>query len=195
MALTPRVAFSCSLVSCLVLQVIFEVIDKDIATSQVSGVVAFQLGLRDGDATARALAAWSAHDTTLAGFALGLDFLYMALYSMTLSTAISWLSRTDSDLLRSLCVALPYTAAAFDAAENMGTLRVLLGNGSAVVRSATYACVITKFVFLGLSLLYIMIALVVAGVWGFAKPSGSQGSDSEVNALYEAPCMAGMPCC
>jgi hypothetical protein len=109
------------------------------------------------------IAQWTPADKIRAGFSLGLDFLYLVVYSTTISLACIWASnllKSSSLLLASVGIYLAWgqwLAALFDAVENIALVRILLGSPTKTLSKVARTCAITKFTLVLLGLVYAAI--------------------------------------
>ena len=110
--------------------------------------------------------AWSPIDRIHAGFSLGIDYLFMPLYSTTIALALVWAaSKLRAGPLRSIGLWLAWglwLAALFDATENVA-LAVILFNLSAIDPWPQLAaiCATIKFGLIAIGLIYLGAALVL----------------------------------
>lgn len=111
---------------------------------------------------------WRETDKMWAAFSLGLDFLYMVVYSTTISLACIWVANLPGirELpLASVGILLAWTqwlAALLDAVENTTLVRILFGDGINVLPQIAKWCAISKFGFIVLGLLYVGIGGVIS---------------------------------
>lgn len=109
------------------------------------------------------LQAWNETDRIRAGFSLGIDFLYMPLYSTTIALACvlaaSVLANKGWRLSGMLLAWGLWLAALSDAIENLALIIILLGNNVAPWPQLARLCATLKFGLILAGLLY-----VIAGV-------------------------------
>jgi len=111
--------------------------------------------------------AWSETDRIRAGFSLGIDYLYMPVYSTTIALACvlaAWVLKSKA--WRSIGLLLAWglwAAAIFDAIENVALLTILLGNNVAPWPQIAQICATIKFALILAGLLY-AVAGVIAKV-------------------------------
>ncbi len=113
------------------------------------------------------IASWDQAAQLHAGFSLGLDYLYMPLYAITI--ALACVQAAGSSLrsprpIWALGILLAWAlglAALLDAVENIALFQLLLGSTSTAWPAVAKACATVKFAFVIAGLLY-------AGVGGVA---------------------------
>jgi hypothetical protein len=107
--------------------------------------------------------AWSETDRIRAGFSLGIDYLYMPVYSTTIALAcVLAASVLKGKAWRSIGVLLAWglwVAALSDAIENMALFTELLGNNVAPWPSIAQICATIKFGLILAGLLYTIIGV------------------------------------
>lgn len=134
--------------------------------SSPNGIVSFEVA---GDvATAgRMLAAWDERARIHAGFSLGLDFLYLVVYSTTLAFACVWAGtvfRGRGSRLAELAAPLAWAqwlAALSDASENTALLLILRGAVVEPWPAIARWCATTKFAFIIAGLFYALAGAAV----------------------------------
>jgi|SRR5919199_930174 hypothetical protein len=128
------------------------------------GIVQFELNAREviGFATEQsAIASWNETDKSWAAFSLGLDFLYLVVYSTTISLACVWTAnvlQTRALPLASVGTWLAWgqwLAALLDVVENLALVSILFGYGTDFSPQISKWCAITKFGLIALGLLYV----------------------------------------
>lgn len=112
------------------------------------------------------VSAWSASGQLLrASFNLGLDYLYMPVYSTTIALACVWAALVISNRgWRGLGMLLAWglwLAAVFDATENYALITMLFGTVADPYPQIAAVCAVCKFGLIVLGLLYSAIAAVV----------------------------------
>ena len=109
--------------------------------------------------------AWSETDRIRAGFSLGIDYLYMPVYSMTIALACVLAAFVlKSKTWRSIGLLLAWglwAAAIFDATENVALFTELLGNNVAPYPQIAQLCATIKFGLILAGLLYAAVGLVM----------------------------------
>jgi hypothetical protein len=140
-----------------------------------TGIVSYELA-GDVPAAQAMLDSWDDVAKIYAGFNLGLDYLFMVLYSTTIAMAILWLA--DSLKLQGWALSLAawlawgqWLGAALDAVENGALFFMLVGEAAAPWPQVAYWSAAVKFALLGLGLLYVLAAL--AARWLPQRPEQS----------------------
>jgi hypothetical protein len=109
--------------------------------------------------------AWNETDRIRAGFSLGIDYLYMPVYSTTIALACVLAAGVlKSKPWRSIGFLLAWglwAAAIFDATENVALFTELLGNNVAPWPQIAQLCATIKFGLILAGLLYVVIGLLV----------------------------------
>jgi hypothetical protein len=109
--------------------------------------------------------AWSETDRIRAGFSLGIDYLYMPVYSTTIALACVLaafvLKRTAWRSIGLLLAWGLWAAAIFDAVENVALLTILLGNNVAPWPQVAQICATIKFGLILAGLLYAAMGLAL----------------------------------
>jgi hypothetical protein len=147
------------LIATLALTFVFRFIGPDKPT-----IVDFELAGSVPNAQA-IIDAWSETDRIRAGFSLGIDYLYMPVYSTTIALAcVLAASVLKSKAWRSIGVLLAWglwAAAIFDAIENVALFTELLGNNVAPYPQIAQMCAMIKFGLILAGLLYAGVGLVM----------------------------------
>jgi len=136
-----------------------------------AGIVSYELA-GSAAVSQRILASWDARIRAYAGLNLGLDYLFIVSYVGAIGMGCSLLAvriRQRARVLAWTGIVLAWgqlLAGALDALENVALLRLLVRAGTADGLSAwpavARACAIPKFLIVVLSLLYLLVAGVVA---------------------------------
>jgi hypothetical protein len=146
------------LIATLVLTFLFRFIGPDKPT-----IVDFELAGSAPNAQA-IIDAWSETDRIRAGFSLGIDYLYMPVYSTTIALAcVLAASVLKSKAWRSIGMLLAWglwAAAIFDAIENVALFTELLGNNVAPYPQIAQICATTKFGLILAGLLYAVVGVI-----------------------------------
>jgi hypothetical protein len=132
-----------------------------------SGIVFYEFA---GDVTtaAQIIDSWDSSARIAAGFNLGLDYLYLLLYSTTIAMALLWLSDGLAiGWLATLAITvawLQWLAAGLDAVENYGLFRMLVDVPVDPWPQVAWWCAAVKFalVIIGL-VLVLVLATIRAG--------------------------------
>lgn len=110
---------------------------------------------------------WDVEDKSWAAFSLGLDFLYLVVYSTTISLACIWVAKVfpvRGLLLASVGIGLAWgqwLAALLDVVENIALISILFDFGMNVSPQVAKWCAIPKFGLITLGLLYVGLGAVV----------------------------------
>jgi hypothetical protein len=117
------------------------------------------------DRTAEIINAWDMQDRMRAGFNLGLDYLYMPVYSTLIALACVWgAGLLASRQWRTTGLLLGWglwAAALFDAVENAMLTVVLFDTVSAPYPQIAQVCAVLKFGLILLGLAFVVVAAVV----------------------------------
>lgn len=129
-----------------------------------SGIISYEFAGDLAGASA-IIDSWDPVARVNAGFNLGLDFLYLFLYSTTIAMALLWL--TEGLPWRWLAVALAWgqwLAALLDAGENYALLIMLVHGPADPWPQLAWWCAAVKFSLVFAGLLLVLIAAIVQGV-------------------------------
>lgn len=144
----------------LALTAALQIVGRPLQTAAApQGIVSFELAGTLPAAQAM-IASWDSTAQLHAAFSLGLDYLYMPLYAVTL--ALACVQAAGSALRKprlawALGLALAWSlglAALLDAVENAALWQLLLGSIFAAWPAVAKACAIVKFAFVIAGLLY-----------------------------------------
>lgn len=154
------------IVATLALTAVLQAVGRPLQTAAAPlGIVSFELAGTTAAAQAM-LASWDANAQLHAAFSLGLDYLYMPLYAVTIALACV---RTAATSLRSpqavavLGALLAWglgLAALLDAVENAVLWQVLQGEAAAAWPVTARWCAIVKFVLVGAGVFYAGVGAV-----------------------------------
>lgn len=127
----------------------------------LSGIVSFELA-KTKDASVRILDSWGPQEKINAGLSLGLDFLFLILYSSFIALLIFNINNRlwkDQPLYKvgRLLIAAVFLAALFDAIENLALIQLLLGDIRQIWSSLAYYFAAAKFIILILCILYLLL--------------------------------------
>lgn len=106
---------------------------------------------------------WSTEQQLRAAFSLGLDFLYLPLYSTTIALACLWATegRPESWQAAGRWFAWgAWGAAVFDAVENLALYRLLLGPATDAAALLSSLCATAKFTLIALGIGFAIAALL-----------------------------------
>jgi len=158
-------------------------LDAAVKTDFVSGQVDFALAVGSVEKTQAIVASWSLQQKLLMAFGLGIDYLFMPVYSTCLACAC--IAVAECGFLPTLGLTLAWSqwlAALFDAQENFGLMQILLSDGNeAVIQrvgSLGLFCTNAKFFILVLGLLY-------ATLGGFATKCCRAADQSGDKVFYD----------
>jgi hypothetical protein len=126
-----------------------------------NGIVSFELA-GSAERAGRILASWNEDARVRAAFGLGLDFLFLVLYSTTIAWACLWAAKQlrGAGPLAALGVPLAWgqwCAALLDAVENVALWALLVGPVTAPWPRLAQVCAIPKFALVFAGLLYAAI--------------------------------------
>lgn len=151
----------------LMVMAVFRIIDRPLQTSAApSGIVSFELAGTLAAAQAM-IASWDQQAQLLAAFSLGLDYLFMPLYSTAIALACVVAAGgplRSRRLLAGLGLLLAWglwLAALLDAVENYALLQVLLGSEILAWPAIARWCASLKFLLILAGLAYALIGGVV----------------------------------
>lgn len=99
-----------------------------------------------------------------AAFGLGMDYLFMPVYALTLAFGSLLAARRHKGILQSLGAVAGYAAfaaALFDAVENYALLQVLLGDIQSSYPAIAAFCAIIKFGLIAFVILFVLVAWVL----------------------------------
>ena len=110
------------------------------------------------------LDSWSAPVRVRVGLNLGLDFLFLALYSTTIACVCAWIAGALPAAAAALGIALAWgqwLAALLDTVENIALLNILLNAPASPWPQIARLCAVFKFALVFLGLLYALMG----GIW------------------------------
>ncbi len=141
----------------LILFAIFRVLDTPLRTPAApNGIVSFEFAWSPG-ASVEMVHSWSEYARLLAAFGLGLDYLFMPVYALTLSLGILLAASRHTGRFARLGAWMGWAALIaplFDAVENYGLLHSLLSQLFSLWPFVASVCASVKFALLLLGLLY-----------------------------------------
>lgn len=126
-----------------------------------SGIVSFELA-KDLETSIAILNSWDTIAKTSAGMSMGLDFLFLIVYSLFISLLIHKLNKklwlnSKIYILGNVVIWSVLLAACFDVIENIALIKLLLGDLQQQWSSIAYYFAIIKFTLLAVGLLFILI--------------------------------------
>lgn len=155
--------FFALLAGTLILFAVFRVLDAPLRTSAApNGIVSFELAGTSAAAQTM-IDSWDARARLCAAFGLGLDYLFMPVYALTLSLGILLAAGRHAGMFARLGTAVGWgalVAALFDAVENFSLWQFMLGNFQVPWPSLAAFCATVKFTLLLLGLAYALIGWV-----------------------------------
>ena len=156
--------------SLLVLLVLYLVGQPLVTPAAPYGIVSFELA-RDAAQAQAILDSWDRVAQLQAAFSLGLDYLFIPLYAITLTLTCLWAARFRRERRRLppllVMIGLPGTllawaqslAAGLDVIENMALARMLFGAVAAPWPQITSICAAAKFSLVAAGIVYSLLAL------------------------------------
>jgi hypothetical protein len=134
-----------------------------------SGIISFELA-GDVETSSAIIDSWDPVSRVIASFSLGLDYLFLILYSSTIAMGCIWamnafLSRSTFLLSTGILLAWgQWLAALFDGVENAALLKILLDEIQAPWPQVAQICAVLKFSLIALGLIYIVIGALIKSV-------------------------------
>jgi len=126
-----------------------------------NGIISFELA-KKLERSQEILDSWSPLAKIFAGLNLGLDFLFLLIYSLFISILIHklnkrlWVGKSFFRIGEVLIWSM-FLAAIFDAVENVCLIKLLIGNLKQYWVSIAYYFAVIKLILIGISILYIFI--------------------------------------
>jgi hypothetical protein len=139
---------------------IFRVLDEPLLPK---GIVSFELAGTPEQAN-EMVSSWSSEDKLYAAFGLGIDYLFMPLYSFALAFATLLAAGRHSGWIKSLGAVAgwgAFAAVLFDGVENFALFQVLLGAIYSPYPEIAAICATIKFGLLILGLMYAVVAALL----------------------------------
>jgi len=139
--------------------------DKPLVTETApNGIISFELA-KNIDQSIAIISSWDLNAKVNAGLSLGIDFLFLVIYSIFFATAcyliaqkyvnrINWMYKTGILLAK-----LQFIAALFDTIENIALIKLLLGSNNNIFPIIAYYFASMKFAIIGIGIIYIIIGL------------------------------------
>lgn len=125
------------------------------------GIISFEFA-GDMDSAQAILASWRHELRVYAGLNLGVDYLFMIAYGVTIGlgcvlVAQKWQDKQSKFVMMGVLLAWgSIGAAVFDAFENLALIQILLGSLNEVLPVVAKLCAGTKFFLVGAGLLYLL---------------------------------------
>ena len=145
------------------------------------GIVSFELA-GDLDTARGMLASWQEPGRLRAALSLGLDFVFLVAYSISIALGCVVVARrlaASSAFGAALGPPLAYAqfgAAGLDALENLALIRLLLGSEQALWAPLAFACAVPKFAIVAAGLLYVASGFAVSAVANARRRGRASGS-------------------
>ena len=142
--------------------------DKSLITETVpSGIISFELA-KTFEQSHAMLSSWDLNAKINAGLSLGIDFLFLIVYSIFFATACylvsqkyinknNWIYKTGILLAK-----LQFIAALFDTIENIALIKLLLGSNNSIFPIIAYYFASIKFMIIAIGIIYIIIGLLTS---------------------------------
>jgi hypothetical protein len=162
----------------IVLTVVLQAVDAPLKTPAApQGIVSYELAGTTAAAQA-ILDSWDAGARSHAGFSLGLDYLYMPAYALTIGLACAWAARLLGDrrrwlgsLGRTLAFGLGL-AALLDATENYALTTMLFSGVADPWPAVARWCATGKFALILVGLVFALVGFMLWFVtWRPRKPT------------------------
>jgi hypothetical protein len=160
--MNSKTIFFISLLLTLMLMVALGRIDQPLQTAAApQGIISFELA-GDLASTKRILAEWGQTEKIWAGLSLGLDYLFLCCYPLTLALAIFF---TSTRLVMNwpkiaffgrIIAYAQFVALGLDALENFALIQLLLGSQRPLWPSLAQSCAVAKFAFVIIGLMFIL---------------------------------------
>jgi hypothetical protein len=134
-----------------------------------AGIISFEFAGSVGKAGCM-MASWGADGRVVAAFSLGLDYLFLVAYSVAISlgcvlvAGAAFNNSGTGAWLGVIFAWAQFAAAALDAVENYGLMRVVLGSHVELWPALARACAIPKFAFVLVGILYVIVGLVLLAI-------------------------------
>ena len=132
-----------------------------------NGIVSFELA-KDINMSISIISSWNLNAKINAGLSLGIDFLYLVIYSIFFATSCYLISQkyiNKNNLIFKtglLLTKLQFVAALFDAIENIALIKLLIGSNNKIYSSIAFYFASIKFLIIALGIVYIIIGLLTS---------------------------------
>jgi len=129
------------------------------------GIVSFELA-KDISKSTSIIDSWNDTARIAAGISLGLDFLFLLVYSLFIAVLIGrlnnslWKDRSFYAIGKFLILTI-FIAAAFDSVENVALIKIMLGDGREVWSLIAYYFAFLKFIIILSCIIYIIISSII----------------------------------
>ena len=150
-------------IAALTMSAVMQIVGGPLQTAAApAGIVSFEFAGTLENAQ-RMLASWDQEQQVRAGLSLGLDYLFLVLYSMAIALACfrvagGW--RTSRPLPAAAGFWLgrgQWLAAGLDALENVALIYLLLGSHNGLWAPLAWGCAAVKFAIVAAGLLYVLL--------------------------------------
>lgn len=130
-----------------------------------AGIISFEFA-GEPETAQRIVGSWSPTTRIWAGFNLGLDYLFMIVYSTTIALGIVWIAqaRAAAKWIGSLALLLAWgqwLAAGLDAVENAALMTSLVRTPAAPFPQIAWWSAALKFALVGAGILYVLARLAL----------------------------------
>ncbi len=149
----------------LVVMLVLQIVGTPLQTPTAPrGIISYEFA-GTTERAAAILAGWDENARLHAGFSLGLDYLFMPLYAMTIALGCLWAAerwrRRPLTALGTLLAWGVWLAAVFDVVENLALWRLLSGTQTDPWPGIAWWCALLKFALVGGGLVYILVGAIV----------------------------------
>ena len=132
-----------------------------------NGIVSFELA-KDINTSISIISSWDLNAKINAGLNLGIDFLYLVVYSIFFATSCylisqkyinknNWMYKTGLLLTK-----LQFVAALFDAIENIALIKLLIGSNNEICSLIAFYFASIKFMIIGMVIIYILAGYTIS---------------------------------
>jgi len=132
-----------------------------------NGIVSFELA-KDINTSISIISSWDLNAKINAGLSLGIDFLYIVIYSIFFATSCyliaqkfvtknNWIYKTGLLLAK-----LQFVAALFDAIENIALIKLLIGSQNGIYSSIAFYFASIKFAIIAIGIIYIIAGFLTS---------------------------------
>jgi len=163
LSISMQKVFMVSLIGTIVLIISLQIIGRNLVTPlSPMGIVSFEFSsnMQNADSI---MSSWNETGKISAALNLGLDYLFILMYTTTLLSGCIVLTKCASyekgktiKYLSKVMIISSVVAALLDVIENFALIRILTGNGSDNLAALAMYCAIPKFILVGLVILFII---------------------------------------
>lgn len=154
-------------IAALVMSVVMQVVGGPLQTAAApAGIVSFEFAGTLENAQ-QMVASWDQEQRVRAGLSLGLDYLFLVLYSTAIALACFRVARgwrVSRPLLAAIGLWLgwgQWLAAGLDTVENVALIYLLLGSHNGLWAPLAWGCAAVKFAIVGAGLLYVLAGAAI----------------------------------